>query len=126
MLPVVLVVEDNDDTRDLYQEALEFHGFLVMSVSSGADALEAFRAGNIDAVLLDLTLPDTDGRVLHQQLRDLASPRQLPVMAMTGHDLGADERAKFSAVMRKPVDLDAVVAWLRQVAPASESSGDKS
>lgn len=122
--PVVLIVEDNEDTRVMYQEFLELLGFRVASVGSGVEAVEALRLGDIDAVLLDLTLPDTDGRVLHEQLRELALPRQLPVMALTGHDLSEGERGKFTAVMLKPVDLDAVATWLRQVAPRSESSGE--
>ena len=120
---MVLIIEDDEDTRIGYHEFLEILGFRVKSVASGADALEVARGSHVDAVLLDLTLPDTDGRALNQQLRAIVAPRELPVMAMTGHALREDERVKFTAVMRKPVDLDAVVAWLRDVARTSASSG---
>lgn len=113
---MVLIVEDDEDTRLAYQEFLEIFGFRVTSVSSGSDALEALRVNDIRAVLLDLSLPDADGRGLSQQLREIAAPRELPVMAITGHTLGEGDRAKFTKVMRKPVDLDAVAAWLREVA----------
>lgn len=116
---MVLIIEDDEDTRVAYQEFLEIAGFRVTSVSTGSDALDALRADDIRAVLLDLGLPDIDGRVLNDALRAAAAPRPLSVMAMTGHDLREDERAKFTAVMRKPVDLDAVAAWLREVATES-------
>ena len=120
---VVLIVEDDADTRIAYQEFLELLGFRVMSVATGEGALEAVRGGHIDAVLLDLSLPDADGRVLNPQLRSIAAPRELPVMALTGHTLSADDRTKFTTVMRKPVDLDAVAAWLREVAPTCHTPG---
>lgn len=120
---MVLIIEDDEDTRAGYHEFLEILGFRVTSVATGADAIEALRGGDISAVLLDLGLPDTDGRLLNQQLREVTAPRELPVMAMTGHHLQEEERAKFTAVMRKPVDLDAVAAWLRGVLPPSGQAG---
>ena len=116
---VVLIIEDDEDTRVGYQEFLEILGFHLTSASTGAQAVEAVRENEIEAVLLDLSLPDIDGCVLRERLRELVSPRALPILALTGHDLEVDERAKLTAVMRKPVHLDGVAAWLREVAPST-------
>ena len=118
---MILIIEDDEDTLEIYREFLEMLEFEVTVASTGADALDAVRARVPDAVLLDLTLPDADGRQLCDRLREIVAPRPLPIMALTGHTLVADERAKFDAVMRKPVDLDAVAEWLRKFdhAPAT-------
>ena len=118
---VVLIVEDDEDTRVAYQEFLELLGFPAACVGTGTAALEIVRTQPIDAVLLDLTLPDIDGRVLCERLREAASSPPLRVMALTGHTLDEAERRKFEAVLRKPVDLDAVAAWLRGLPPLPTS-----
>lgn len=63
---------------------------------------------------------DVDTRLAYQELLELS--RLLPIMALTGHSLTRDEQAKFSAVLRKPVDLDAVAVWLRVVSAAAQSA----
>jgi two-component system OmpR family response regulator len=116
---VVLIIEDDEDTSAVYGDFLELVGFRVTIAATGAEALEAMGAHPIAAVLLDLSLPDADGRDLCEHLRAAVAPRALPVMALTGHNLDEADRAKFEGVIRKPIDLDLVVAWLRRVLPAS-------
>lgn len=128
--PVILIVDDDQDTCVAYQDFLELLGYRAISAGTGADALAAARSTPIEAVLLDLTLPDLDGRVLCERLRAVVSPRSLPVLALTGLTLAPSEREKFTMVMRKPIDLDAVAKWLREfvpqgAAPAAEGGGDR-
>lgn len=121
---MILIVEDDEDSRDAYLEFLESLGFRVSGVGTGEDAVAAARTTRFDAVLLDLTLPDVDGRVLCDRLQELAAPRVVPVLALTGHSLDAGERARFTMVMQKPVDLDALAEWLRTIAPPRATAAD--
>ncbi len=123
---MILIIEDDQDTREAYQEFLALHGFHVASASTGSEALALARTNAIEAVLLDLTLPDGDGRTLCEHLRQAAAPRSLPILAMTGHSLDEKESVKFTGVMRKPVNLDAVVEWLRGVvSPPTAPTGER-
>lgn len=114
----ILVIEDDQDTLDAYQMFFALEGFRVRCAGTGAEAEDIMRTTPIDVVLLDLTLPDTDGRDLAERLRALAAPRLLPTLALTGHRLDRAAAAKFCCVMRKPIDLAAVLAWLRGQPPS--------
>lgn len=109
---MLLIVEDHDDTRLAYEEFFNLLGFPVASASTGAAALRIARERAVTAILLDVTLPDVDGRDLCNQLRQLPNLGAVPIMALTGHALSASERRGFDALMRKPVDLDALAKWL--------------
>lgn len=78
--PNVLVVEDNQTTALIYQSYLE-RDYHVTIASSGGDALDAFKQGGFSLVLLDLTLPDTDGITLLKAFREIDST--LPIIIVT-------------------------------------------
>lgn len=114
---MILIVEDDEDTLEAYKELLQTFGFGVTGARTGAEALEAARTTRFDAILLDLTLPDIDGRDLWDHLQRGGSSG--PVLALTGHTLEPGDAAAFTHTMRKPVDLDKVVEWLRKVVSTS-------
>ena len=87
----ILLVEDDIALRDGLQQALSVQGFAVNAVSSGQQALAVARAGDCDAVILDLGLPDMDGLTVLKQLRQ-KWPR-LPVLILTARD-ALDDRIK--------------------------------
>lgn len=87
----LLLVEDDIALRDGLLQALTVQGFAVNAVSTGAQALSVARAGDCDAVILDLGLPDMDGFSVLKQLRQ-KWPR-LPVLILTARD-GLDDRIK--------------------------------
>lgn len=76
----LLLIEHDDATRDILATDLGLRGYAVATASDGATALEAFRSGSLDLVLLDLTLPDIDALALLAAIRK-ARPR-LPVIAL--------------------------------------------
>src|SRR5438552_1594535 len=59
--PTILVVEDEDDLRQLIAECLETEGFAVAQALNGADAIERLHGFAYDGVVVDLHLPDMDG-----------------------------------------------------------------
>ena len=112
----VLVVDDDDDTRELVADALARAGVRVMTSASAADALAAIAAEPPDAIIADIGMPAMSGYDLVRQLR--ADPRLagIPAIALTAYG-GAEARdaalnAGFSAYVRKPYDPRALVALL--------------
>ena len=65
----ILVVEDDQDLRTLLRRGLEEEGFEVSGASTGAEALQRVAADSPDALVIDVGLPDSDGRDLCQALR---------------------------------------------------------
>ena len=65
----LLLVEDDAALREGLQQALSVQGFAVNAVGNGQQALTVIRAGDCDAVILDLGLPDIDGLSVLKQLR---------------------------------------------------------
>jgi signal transduction histidine kinase len=79
----VLLIEDGDDEAEVLSEALGYeHGLRVLRVSRLADGLERVVAGNIDAVVLDLSLPDASGLSGLRRIR--AATPWIPVLVLTG------------------------------------------
>ncbi len=80
MSGAVLVVEDDQELRDLLRRYLERNGHSVTTTGSGAQAITALEAGGIDVVVLDLGLPDVDGLDVLATARD---GRTVPVVVLT-------------------------------------------
>jgi len=113
----VLLVEDEDDIREVVSEMIEDMGYEVTSVSNGMDALEAISSQDLDLVITDVKMQGLDGLSLAKLIRDM-SPH-LPVALMTAFppdDLNEliDNRS-IDTVLRKPfqlADLQGVVEGL--------------
>ncbi len=80
----VLVVDDDRDTRDMLQAALEQRGFSVVLTSSGKRALTLARQEHPNLILLDLKLPGMDGYEVLQRLKGLPETADIPVVVITG------------------------------------------
>jgi two-component system OmpR family response regulator len=109
----VLVVEDDAELRRVIARGLEDEGFAVVGVATGAAAL-AQDLGALDALVLDVGLPDSDGRDVCQALR--ARGCLAPVLFLTARDALTDRLSGFSAggddYVTKPFALSEVVARL--------------
>ena len=90
----VLVVEDDTDLRSVLRRGLTEEGFDVVAVGDGSSALEQERDG-LDALIIDIGLPDSDGRDVCQALR--ASGVTAPVLFLTARDALTDRLSGFSA-----------------------------
>jgi CheY-like chemotaxis protein len=106
----VLVVEDDDDSRDLVRTILTYCGALVTAVPSAQEALRTLARVIPDVLLSDIAMPDQDGYWLIRALRALPAERggAIPAIAITAHGTthGPDRTlaAGFQAHLRKPVD----------------------
>ena len=105
----VLVVEDDAGLRNLYRSALAAAGYLVLAVEDGVDALRRLDSVSPDAVVLDLLLPRLGGRDVHREMKSRPDTRDIPVVVVSGTEMGDLDPAEFACVLRKPIDVDAVV-----------------
>jgi len=81
---LILIVDDHDDTRELFAELLAFDGFSVLSAATGGDALALVREHQPCLVLLDLGLPDIAGLELVLRLRAEPNTATVPIYALSG------------------------------------------
>ena len=87
-MPIIGVVDDDKDTRDLLKDLLEAEGYDVLSYADGQRALSAFETRPLDLALLDVKMPHMDGIEL---LRRLRRTSDMPVIFMTGWVDDVDE-----------------------------------
>lgn len=111
--PIVLLVEDDPDTREMYHTALEVGGYWVVNAPDAGDALDSALDVRPDVIVTDIGLPGPqDGIGLARRLRDNTRTAAIPLLAVTGRDprsLG-DSRSLFDLVLLKPVLPDALIA----------------
>ena len=96
MSPKVAVVEDNPDNRMLVQALLE-DLYDLSEFETGVEAVEGLPGNIPDLVLLDISLPETDGTEVLAWLREQDSLKHLPVIALTAHAMAGD-REKFLSI----------------------------
>jgi CheY-like chemotaxis protein len=112
----VLVVEDDDDIREIFTEVLKSRGYAVLAASSGSEALETLRAQSDatrpDLILLDLMMPDMDGKQFMQHRSRDATIADIPVVVVTAAGAQKQRAAGIHADgwLSKPVDLDRLLA----------------
>jgi PAS domain S-box-containing protein len=88
----ILVVEDDDATRERIAEVLRTEGYEVTAKADGAEARESIKASLPSAVILDLLLPRVNGFELLAEWRADPRTEKLPVIVVTGKDLSEEER----------------------------------
>ena len=124
--PLILVVDDYQDAREMYAEYLQFSGFRVAEARNGNEALEQAFALRPDLILMDLSLPGMDGWEATRVLKADDRTRNIPVVALTGHALaGASEGAKKAgcdSFVTKPCLPDDLVVEVRRMLSAVKQS----
>ena len=125
-LPLVLVVDDYEDARDMYCEYLEFSGFRTAQAQNGVEALKQATSLLPDIILMDLSLPEMDGWEATRRLKKAAKTKEIPVVALTGHALtGHAESAKEAgcdAFVAKPCLPEDLVVTVKKLLGARSSA----
>jgi two-component system, OmpR family, response regulator len=116
----VLLVEDDDDNRELMTEVLAAAGYEVVSVASGAEGLKALSERSIDVLVTDIGMPGMGGLEVAHAAKQIAPT--VPVVVVTGwaerDDIASARGKDVDAVLIKPVDPDALTAAVSDVARA--------
>ncbi len=111
----LLVVDDEQDTRDLLTTIFESSGARVTTVGSAREALAQLQTGTIDLLVSDISMPGEDGFWLIHQLRACADPRlqRVPALALTAYARAEDRHrvhgAGFQVYLSKPIHPDELV-----------------
>ena len=110
----LLLVEDNRDVADLTALSLGAAGAEVSCAYNGSDAIEQGDGNRFDAVIIDLGLPDMDGRAVAERLREVECGARL--IALSGFDFASDDRigTLFDAYLQKPVGAAEIVRVLAE------------
>lgn len=126
--PIILLVEDNEDTRGVYSLILRHFGFEVAEATNGLDAVEVARERRPSLVLMDIGLPVLDGWQASRMLKSEPATAVIPLIAFSARvdstaDLGG--RATFDGYILKPISpLDLVHRVQAYLGLLSTSHGD--
>lgn len=89
----ILVIDDEDDIREVAQLSLEMvGGWEVLAASSGKDGLTLALKEKPDAILLDVMMPEMDGVATFKQIKEDPSTKEIPVIFLTAKVLSAEQR----------------------------------
>lgn len=113
--PLVLLVEDDRDTREMYSEFLSHSGMRVAEAASGSGALETVREECPDVVVTDIAMPGMDGLELSRRLRSSAPTRDVPIIAVSGNATERARDAGANVVLQKPCAPDYLLHVIEDV-----------
>ena len=118
-LPIVLIVEDDPETRRFYQTVFELDGFRTDEAHNGWQALEKATLAPPDLILTDIAVPGIDGIELCRRLHADDRTKAIPVLAVTGYpDRHYPDRAKDAGadqVIIKPCAPELLIAEARRL-----------
>jgi two-component system, cell cycle response regulator DivK len=117
--PLVLVVDDFQDNREMFAEFLSLSGFRVAEASNGREAIDRAFELLPDVILMDLSLPELDGWEATRHLKHDARTAHIPIVALTGHALADHSReakeAGCDAFLTKPCLPEVLVVEIRRM-----------
>jgi signal transduction histidine kinase/ActR/RegA family two-component response regulator len=122
----VLLIEDNDDAREMMRVALEYYGYDVFDAADGPSGIQAAAGADPHVVIIDLGLPGLDGYAVARELRAQPERRTTVLIALTGYGQAeARERALqagFDEHVTKPVMPDKLAQLIASMRPAVDSA----
>lgn len=123
--PRVLLVDDYDDSREMYAEYLGFLGFEIVQAANGVEALHRAQESLPDIVVMDLSLPVMDGWETTVRLRADERTARIPILAVSGLAVAeASQQVKqagFDGFIPKPCLPEELVAEIRRILTADAS-----
>jgi excisionase family DNA binding protein len=119
--PLVLLVDDDDQVRELVRVNLEFEGYTVREAASATEGLAAIEDATPDVILLDVMMPQVDGWEMLRRIQERHGAGAIPVVMFSGK---ADEHAASQAQQRgaqgfvgKPFDVQQLIEQTKQIVP---------
>jgi two-component system, sensor histidine kinase len=125
--PTILLIEDNDDGRDMMATMLASFGYPVLQARDGVEGVAVALAQHPDVALVDIGLPGIDGYEVARRLRQDEATRGIRLIALTGYGLAEDQRrvleAGFDLHLVKPVELSALLDRLADASVPADKLG---
>jgi CheY-like chemotaxis protein len=123
MAAPLLIVDDNEDSRDILAMILGMNGFETIQARDGIEALEQARTHAPIVIVTDIFMPRLDGIDFTRQLRADPALANIPVIAQTAYINAIDpHRHLFAAVLEKPCQPSELLAKLEQLGIKSQSN----
>lgn len=105
----ILIVEDNPMNLKLIRDVLQIEGYETLEAETGETGVELARERHPAVILMDVNLPQMDGREAMETLKADASTRQIPIIAVTSLAMKGDRErllaAGFDGYISKPIDI---------------------
>jgi len=116
-MPRILVIEDNEWSRDMLARRLERRGYEVLVAPDGKRGVAMTREHRPDLVLMDMSLPEMDGWEATRRLKSDPATRAIPIVALTAHAMASDRQKAMDAgcddYHTKPVDFENLMRSLQ-------------
>jgi len=105
----LLIVEDNQDNRELAIKVLKNKGYELIEAVDGEEAIEKAIAEKPDLILLDISLPKLDGYEVARRLKGMEEFQEIPIIAFTAHAMKGDREkviaGGFEGYISKPINV---------------------
>jgi len=123
---LILLVEDNELNRDMLSRRLERKGYEIVMATDGEQGVELAGKVTPDLILMDMSLPLTDGWEATRRLKANPATRQIPVIGLSAHAMAGDRDKAFEAgcddYETKPVDLPRLLSKIEEMTKTGERS----
>ena len=113
--PLVLLVDDDPDTREMYSVYLRYSGMQVDEASSAYRALERAHDSRPDVIVTDVAMPGMDGLELSRKLREDTPTRDVPIIAVSGQPEESLRATSCDVVLQKPCGPDTLLRAIEDV-----------
>ena len=115
----IMVIEDDDDIRELMKAMLEAEGYYSITASNGEEGLELLSQSETKPcmILLDMMMPIMDGWTFAEVAKKNVQYRNIPLLAVTAFSDQMSLRENFQGVLKKPVRFDILLDIVRHYCP---------
>ena len=118
----ILVIEDQEDNRQIVRDLMTASGYELIEATTGEEGLEAAARERPDLILMDIQLPGIDGYEVTRRIKADPKLRQIPIIAVTSYALSGDDKKAFAAgcdgYVTKPYSPRLLLAKIREYLPA--------
>ena len=120
----ILLVEDNEDNRDMLSRRLIRREYEVIMAFDGEQGIEIARQEKPDLILMDMSLPGIDGWEATRRLRDDPQTKSIPIIALTAHAMSSDRQRALDAGCddydTKPVEIARLLEKISALLPSTD------
>ncbi|HEX5692681.1 MAG TPA: response regulator [Roseiflexaceae bacterium] len=119
----ILLVEDNEMNRDMICQYLRYHGYIVLCAENGEEAVALAEHERPNVILMDISLPLTDGLEATRRIKARPATSAIPVIALSAHAMPADRQASIDAgcddYESKPINFARLLSKIRAAGVAT-------
>ena len=118
----ILIIEDQEDNRQIMHDVLSANGYESLEATTGEDGLVVAEREKPDLILMDIQLPKMDGYEVTRRIKVNSALKHIPIIAVTSYALSGDDAQAFAAgcnsYVAKPFSPRALLAKVREYLPS--------